>query len=136
MSEANVWERVRNGLTAAKAIDKRLRYAHVCRVENGVVAGMPDVNYCNLGTEGHIELKHRADRPSRIGTSVFTNRGLRDEQVVWIYHRCKAGGRVFIATQVDDAMWLHRMSTDVVQLYNGWTFSELERRAVRSKEHG
>ena len=61
--------------------------ADVCRVENGVGAGMPDINICLLGMEVWIESKiHLGSR------GVL----LRKEQYAWGLRRANAGGSVFV----------------------------------------
>lgn len=71
------------------------------RIENGLVAGFPDVNYCFVGVEGWIELK--APRvPAREDTRLMGDDGMRIEQSNWMLAQKNAKGRawLFIATEV------------------------------------
>lgn len=97
MSESRLWTRVREGVYA---------HGHFDRRENNPLDGVPDVNYCVDGCEGHIELKFRRDPPVRDTTPVFGSKGLRESQVAWIGRRLRAGGRVFILSQVGRRLYL------------------------------
>ena len=72
------------------------------RVENGVVAGMPDVNYVIAGQEGWIEVK-TPHEPAREDTALFgsSNHNIELEQSNWFLKQLNAGGRafLFIATE-------------------------------------
>ena len=58
---------------------------HACRIESPEVsAGNPDLNYCVVGVEGHLELKE-GNKPK-----------LRPAQYRWINKRVRALGRVAI----------------------------------------
>jgi hypothetical protein len=93
MSEAKVYARLREHL-----IGQRDR---VERVENGLVVGMPDVNYCILGAEGWIEIKN-PEEPVRPTTALFSgNHQVSADQCNWMLRQTNAGGRcwLFIATK-------------------------------------
>ena len=87
----------------------RLR-EHVCRpedrferVENGLVDGMPDVNYCLAGCEGWIEIKCPA-LPARDTTPLLgggDNHPLSVGQANWMLKQSRARGRawLFIVTR-------------------------------------
>lgn len=72
------------------------------RVENGMLTGMPDVNYCMAGIEGWIELKAPIE-PARPTTALFGsgNHPVEVEQANWLLKQSRAGGRgwLFIATE-------------------------------------
>jgi hypothetical protein len=101
MSEAQLWNKVRAGLLDAADLKIDLE-----RIENMVGVGTPDVNFCYEGVEGWIELKHTDIVPTRDGTRVFGDKGLRKEQVVWHYKRNKRGGRCWILARCGEAIFL------------------------------
>lgn len=72
------------------------------RVENGLGAGMPDVNYCIVGAEGWIEIKAPVE-PARPQTALFgaSNHNVTVEQCNWLLKQSQAGGTgwLFIATE-------------------------------------
>lgn len=71
------------------------------RVENGIVVGMPDVNYCILGTEGWVEIKS-PEEPARPTTSLFgSNHQVSVDQCNWMLRQANAGGIswLFIVTR-------------------------------------
>lgn len=67
------------------------------RVENWVVAGMPDINFCSAGVECWIELKQPSE-PKRRTTKLFglNNHKLELSQRNWMLRQRNAGGRCFI----------------------------------------
>lgn len=101
MSESNFWDRVRNGVKLVKP------KAELDRVENMVMAGMPDVNFLIDLREGWMELKQIDKEPAR-GGKVFGDGGLRDAQVLWIHRRWKKGGNVHIVSQVGKYIFVHK----------------------------
>lgn len=86
---------------------KRLK-EYVCRprdrfqrIENGLGAGMPDVNYCIMGVEGWIEIK-QPDEPKRPTTPLLhSQHQVSVEQANWLLAQAQAGGVgwLFIATK-------------------------------------
>lgn len=71
------------------------------RVENVLLAGVPDANACADGVEFWIEIKAPSE-PKRLMTPLFgSNHRLSQAQMNWIYRQVKAGGKAFvlIATQ-------------------------------------
>lgn len=100
MSEARLWARIREAVW---------NYGHFDRREFNPVDGVPDVNFCINGIEGHLELKFRRDPPIRDTTPVFprpNKGGLRESQAAWIARRMSAGGRVFILPQIGTRLYL------------------------------
>jgi hypothetical protein len=69
-------------------------------IETGViVSGVPDAEFCAPGgISGWIEFKY-----VRQGNAV----GLRPAQVAWIDRRYRLGGRVFIAVQRRDELYIY-----------------------------
>lgn len=93
--------------TRESKVHQRLK-GHICnpedrfdRIENGLAAGWPDVNYCIMGSEGWIELK-APEEPARPETPLFGNRqhNVEIEQANWMLRQHRAGGCswLFIAT--------------------------------------
>jgi hypothetical protein len=71
------------------------------RIENYLLSGTPDVNYCIDGREGWIEIKSPKE-PKRETTKLFaSNHNLSQDQKNWILRQVKAGGLcwIFIATE-------------------------------------
>lgn len=101
---------------------------HFTRIEFNLEAGVPDVDYCLKGEEGKIELKHAHRWPSRMTTPVFGAEGLRDSQVIWIYHRVRHGGRVFIVSQVHNALFA--VPGSFGRTFNSMTKFQLQKASV------
>ena len=91
--ERNLWDWLRSGLSEYIA-DRRL---HICRVENSVMTGYPDVEGCFRGRSFHIELKG-ALRPARRDSPV--NIDIDRAQVLWLKRRWDAGGSCFVLLRV------------------------------------
>lgn len=99
--EATSWEWLRDGITRSCPQGSLLE-----RVENGVGAGMADVNYIIRGVEGWIELK-AVDCPKRPGTAVLgLEKGLSLAQVNWHLARSKQNGRTWIFITAKPLRWL------------------------------
>jgi hypothetical protein len=66
------------------------------RIENGLLPGMPDVNYCLASTEGWIEIKSPTE-PKRPDTALFgSNHPVGVDQANWFLKQRLAGGRAFL----------------------------------------
>lgn len=104
------------------------------RVENGMVDGMPDVNYCLAACEGWIELK--APKVPALGATRLLggSEPFKVEQANWFLKQRRARGRctLFIATSVallaipgDTAAKLgiriNQFSLDELRMYAGWS---------------
>ncbi|HET8687919.1 MAG TPA: hypothetical protein VFM18_14855 [Methanosarcina sp.] len=75
------------------------------RIENVILTGMPDVNYCIEGAEGWIELKSPTE-PKRQSTKLFgSNHKLSQEQKNWFLRQRNSGGRGFVLI-CSDKRWL------------------------------
>ena len=73
----------------------------VDRIENLVVAGQPDINYCIEGIEGWVELKSPKE-PKRISTPLFgSNHKLSIDQRNWFLRQKNAEGIGFILIATD-----------------------------------
>ena len=71
------------------------------RIENIVVAGMFDINYCIDGIEGWIELKSPKE-PKRLSTPLFgSNHKLSIDQMNWALRQRNAGGIAFVLIATD-----------------------------------
>lgn len=68
---------------------------HVSSVESPASSpGIPDLDFCIDGTEGHIELK------------IAGNGGLRSTQSMWFKQRLKAGGKPWILIYSVEGVYL------------------------------
>lgn len=73
----------------------------VNRVENVLLPGMPDINYCSGGREGWIETKAPKE-PKRDDTPLFgSNHKISQDQMNWHLDQTQNGGRSFIYIQTD-----------------------------------
>lgn len=91
MSESNDWK------TFRKIFNPTDRFE---RVENLMVSGMPDANYCIKGVEGWMELKSPSE-PLRPKTPLFgSNHKLSQDQMNWwlTHNRAKGKGYILIAS--------------------------------------
>lgn len=103
------------------------------RVENGLVDGMPDVNYCLSGVEGWIELK--APKLPALGASrlLGASEPLKPDQANWFLRQTRARGRctLFVATSTTllaipgaivgrEGIKLNDLSLDELRMYSGW----------------
>jgi len=93
------------------------------RVENGVLAGMADVNYVIRGVEGWIELK-AVDLPKRDSTPVLgPKQGLNKDQINWHLSRAQVLGVTWVFVSADPYRWL--VSGVLAREINGWTRDEI-----------
>lgn len=80
MSEADLWKEIKDNVG---------HRGHFSRVESGATsAGIPDVDFCIDGVEGHIELKFTYN--------TIKKNFVRPTQVKWFRDRVKAGGRPWL----------------------------------------
>lgn len=115
MSEANLWDRIREGTK---------NRAHFSRIEFNPTEGYPDTSYCIRGIEGHAELKWIDAPPARINTACFGDKhGLRPAQIGWIHTRVKHGGRVFIVAGVGQIILV--VPGAYCRTFNSMTYFEL-----------
>jgi hypothetical protein len=113
---------------------KTLR-SHLCRptdrmdrVENGVMAGMPDINLCAEGVEVWIEMKSPVE-PKRSGTPLFgSNHRLSIDQENWFIRQCIAGGRAFVLISTDKR-WILIDGRDITLINTSTTLFLLTRAA-------
>ncbi len=89
--EAALWKWLRNG---SKHLSKHL---HICRVENSIMKGYPDVEGCYSGMNFHIELKS-SPLPKRKSTLITID--ISDEQIRWLNKRWRIGGSCFVLLRV------------------------------------
>ena len=97
------------------------------RVENVLVTGMPDVNYCIEGAEGWVEIKSAPRIPAREATPVLKHK-LSVEQQNWALKHLRAGGRLFYWVSVGE----HYFLVDGVyhERLNALNFTELTKVAL------
>lgn len=124
--EQRLWTRLRPKLKA---------YGHFERIENGVGAGAPDVDFCINGVEGKIELKYVAKYPARDSTGLLGWSGLRKEQKAWMTQRLSNGGRVFVLIGVGARnIYLLRITNhEMIRELNGMTTAMITQRACYIK---
>lgn len=121
--EATSWDWLREGIK--KTIPA---FSILERVENGVLAGMADVNYVLRGSEGWIELKAVA-LPARDGTPVLGPKdGVSIAQANWHRSRQQVLGKTWIFISAKPYRWL--VSGIHADHVNGWDRDEL---CVRSR---
>lgn len=89
----------------------------VDRIENFIVNGMPDINYCFDGFECWIEIKSPKE-PKRESTSLFgSNHKLSIDQMNWFLRQKNAGGKGFIFIKTDKrAMIIEQDYADFINL--------------------
>lgn len=118
MSEASFWDYLR------KLLPKE---GHYSRIESPTAHGFPDVHYTIEGVSGTIELKD-AKRPG--AKHPFKGEsGLRSSQITWMTEECDKGGRVFIALQCGDRVYLLKADLYFDELHR-MTEEEIERVAA------
>jgi penicillin-binding protein-related factor A (putative recombinase) len=71
---------------------------HICRVENPVGPGYPDVEGCYKGIGFHLELK-AVERPKKNET-LITLRHMRQRQIIWLEKRWRAGGSAWVLLRI------------------------------------
>jgi hypothetical protein len=114
MSEASFWDYLK------KVLPKK---GHYSRIESPTAQGFPDVHYTLEGVSGTIELKD-AKRPG--AKHPFKGEsGLRRSQLTWMRDQCDAGGKVILALQCGDRVYLldaalyddelHRMTEEDIE---------------------
>lgn len=91
MTEVDLYSRLRNGLS-------RFPDIHMCRIENGVISGMPDVEACWRGRSIFVELK--ISIKGRVHTPI------RNSQIAWSARRIACGGRVMVLVGCEETMTL------------------------------
>lgn len=103
------------------------------RVENGLLSGMPDINYCFNGCEGWIELKAPIE-PARDSTALFGagNHPVEIEQANWMLRQSQANGRcsLFIATEKRLLLIAGSLVGKLGKEINTLTAFELERKSI------
>lgn len=90
-NEAALWKWLRDG---SRHLSKSL---HLCRVENIVMEGYPDVEGCFSGFNFHIELKS-SPLPKRESTLITIK--ISTEQIMWLNKRWRVGGNCFVLLRV------------------------------------
>jgi len=131
MSEKNAYSNFRSNIIQ--------RGDRIERVENLLVTGMPDVNYCFNGIEGWIELKQPTE-PKRLSTRLFgSNHKLSQDQMNWFKAHMNANGRGHILIATDKRWFLidgkhadsiNEMDMTEIVIYSEWT----TKKPVKDKE--
>jgi hypothetical protein len=95
--EKSLWQRVRKGGVALRLLGHTV---HLCRIENSVGVGNPDVNGCINGKVLDLELKSE-DRPARASTAIHPK--VKPSQSIWHHDRAEAGCKTaWVLIQVGD----------------------------------
>lgn len=98
MSEAKAYRRFREGVA--------LWRDRIDRIENIMVDGMPDVNYCVDKYECWIEIKTPTE-PKKLYTPLFgSNHKLSQSQKNWFLRQKNAGGNGFILIETNMTLFL------------------------------
>lgn len=93
------------------------------RIENVVLTGMPDVNFCSGGVECWIEMKSPKE-PKRSTTRLFgSNHRLSQDQMNWFKRQHAAGGKGFILIATDKRWIL--LGGGLADFINDMTVDEL-----------
>lgn len=102
------------------------------RVENVLLPGVPDVNYCINGAEGWLELKCPPVKAHEQAAVFGGAHGLSPVQVAWALSQAQAGGRCFLLTANEHFTYLHdlcwlseRYSATVLNKLSRTEFSRL-----------
>jgi len=100
------------------------------RVENGLGAGTPDINYCFLSVEGWIEVKAPIE-PARPSTALFpSNHEVTTEQRNWFLAQRLARGRAYLFIATEQRLLLIGSDLACTKEVNQLTVGELEARAL------
>lgn len=119
--ESTSWDWLRDGVKRTLPA-----YSHLERVENGVSAGMADVNYLVREVEGWIELK-AVELPKRASTRVLGDDGLNLDQINWHMQRQGLGGRTWVLISAKPYRWL--LSGAFARDMNDWNVEQLSAHA-------
>lgn len=101
------------------------------RIENLVVQGMPDVNYCIDGIEGWIEIK-APTMPKRESTALFgSNHKVSQAQKNWFLRQSKAFGigwifivtgnyKILVSAEYDNLKRIDSATTEEIIALSDW----------------
>ena len=105
--------------------DKFIRFGDRCdRIENLMLLGMPDVNFCAEGAEVWMEIKSPTE-PKRETTPLFgSNHKLSQDQKNWFLRQNNAGG-IGIILICTDQRWIYIDACLWADDLNEMTVSEL-----------
>lgn len=107
------------------------------RIENGLAAGTPDVNYCIMGAEGWIEVKAPTE-PKREDTPLFaSNHPVSIEQINWFHRQAMADGVGWLLIVTKERIMLLKGSTvaSLGRKVNELTVAQLRKHAHWKYEH-
>lgn len=98
------------------------------RVENFLVPGMPDINFCSGGVECWIEQKSPKE-PVRPSTPLFgSNPRVTQDQMNWFLAQRKAGGRCYFLVTTNRRWML--LPGDIADDINMMTVADLMEHAI------
>ena len=126
-NESKLFQRIKKRISTE-------RHDRVDRIENGMGAGMPDVNYCLNGAEGWIELKC-PKIPKRSSTALFGagNHPVGIDQSNWFLSQNNAGGLAFLLIGPVETTDLILVSAELAsncELVNSMTLDELAENSI------
>lgn len=126
--EVRLWEWLRDATRPIEGL-------HICRVENSVLPGYPDVEGCYQGRGFHIELKGCERRAN--GT-ICDFEGISPEQRVWLHRRRLCGGWAWVYIRVGIRQTLKRYlisGEHAIEIQPGLPESRLAELSVLHPEH-
>lgn len=98
------------------------------RIENTVVTGMPDINFCSGGVECWVEQKSPKE-PVRRTTALFgSNHKVSQKQKNWFLRQRKAGGKCYFLIATDKRWML--LPGSLAEHMNEMTVEELLDNAI------
>lgn len=104
------------------------------RIENILVIGMPDVNFCIEGCEGWIEIKSPIE-PKKDSTPLFgSNHKLSQDQKNWFLSQKNAGGKGYILI-CTDKRWILIDGCKYADIVNEMTTRQLVDISIYSFEY-
>lgn len=100
---------------------------HWQSIEDRFSTGIPDLNLCIEGADVWIELKQIGRFPERFDTTLKTSLAhLTNDQMNWLYKRCKHGGKAFILLRVQTPRRWYLIAGKDARELKGWTQEQLE----------
>lgn len=96
------------------------------RVENVLLPGVPDINYCINGIEGWLELKCPPVKANEKSSVFGGGHGVSPAQLAWALSQSRAGGRCFLLTGNEHFTCLHDMCW-LAEHYSATALNKLSR---------
>jgi hypothetical protein len=131
LKEQQLWDTMRNNAPSC---------IKLMRVENLVMAGMPDVHAVAAGIEnlhgfcGWVELKS-VTTPKRAGTRLMGGEGLNKDQINWHLIYTKFGGRSWVLCR-DSGKRLYLVPGHLARDMNEYTADQMRAASVAASWEG